>query len=83
MKTLIPGTPGTTTAPVSADGVEWIRLKEIKPRFGMSQRTAERLIASNRIVSTALRVMGQKRGIRLISVASVRALLAGKAEVAK
>jgi hypothetical protein len=83
MKTLIPGTPGTTTAPVSADGVEWIRLKEIKPRVGMSQRTAERLIASNRIVSTALRVMGQKRGIRLISVASVRALLAGKAEVAK
>jgi hypothetical protein len=70
----------TTTAPIQAGDFtglspEFGRIASIQQMFGLKRGTLYNLINAKKIRSVLKRVTGQKSGIRLIDVASVRAYI--------
>ena len=68
-----------TIAPVRASDTsrlppEFIRVSEAERIFGIRRGTIYNLLKSGRVKSVLLRVTGQKSGVRLLHLASLRAL---------
>lgn len=71
----------STTAPVAAGqpaGPEFVRPGDMYSVFGIGRTHSYQLMEEGKIKSVSLREPGSARGIRLISVASVRAFLNGR-----
>lgn len=69
-----------TTAPVAAgdtSGVtpEFGRIRDVQRLYGLKRGTIYNLLADRKIRGCVLRVRGQKSGVRLIHLASVRDLI--------
>lgn len=67
----------TTTAPVRADATaggapEFGRWRDVERLYGIKRGSAYNLLADDKIRGVLLRVRGQKSGVRLFDLASVR-----------
>jgi hypothetical protein len=74
-----------TTAPVQPADVagvepEFVRLADLQRLFGIKRGHAYQLMHDGAIQSVCLRRRGHKRGVRLVSVASVREYLKRQSE---
>ncbi len=65
-----------TTAPVQP-GKEWLRPSDVRSMFGISRSLLYELIGENKVRSVSLRREGRQKGVRLISVESLRAYIIG------
>ena len=65
-----------TTSPI-IPGTEWIRPADARACFGIGRSTLYSLIKDGAVKSVVLRRKGAAKGCRLVSTASIRALLAG------
>ncbi len=54
---------------------EFVRVNDVARLFGIKRGSIYNLIADGKIKSISLRIRGQKHGLRLIHMASVRALV--------
>lgn len=77
--------PNTTTAPVQPGDFngatqEFGRWQDLQRVFGIKRGTAYNLLADGKIKGCLLRVRGQKSGVRLFSLASVRAYIHAQME---
>jgi hypothetical protein len=57
--------------------IGWVRPEHVLIRFGIPESAVLSLIAEGRLESRLLYLKGQKRGLRLIRVSSLRALIEG------
>jgi len=76
----------TTTAPVKAGDFagyapEFGRMPDLSRTFGIKRGTAYNLLADGKIKGVLLRSRGQKSGIRLFDMASVRDFIRREMEV--
>jgi hypothetical protein len=67
----------TTTAPVSAGDTtrltpEFGRMRDVETLYGLKRGTTYNLLNDGKIRGCVLRVRGQRTGVRLIDLASVR-----------
>jgi hypothetical protein len=67
---------GLSTVTINPAEPEWIRIRDIVSRFGLSRTHIFKRVADDTFVSKMIVEPGAKRGSRLISVKSVRAYLA-------
>lgn len=70
----------TTTAPVQAgdfagSSPEFGRWQDVQRQFGIKRGTLYNLLADGKVKGCVLRVRGQKSGVRLFDMASVRELV--------
>lgn len=65
---------------IGDDGAEWLRVSEVKRRFGISKPKLYLLIREGKVRSAALKGPKQVRGTRLVSVVSLRAHIDAMAE---
>jgi len=74
-----------TTAPIQAADKsqlkpEFVRIKDLRPMFGIATGTAYNLLNARKISGLVLRVRGKTSGVRLISVDSVRRYIESQME---
>ena len=69
----------TTTAPI-IPGPEWLRPADVKPFCGFGRSHVYNLIDTGAIRSVCLRQKGKSKGVRLISVDSLRSYIASQCE---
>jgi hypothetical protein len=62
---------------------EWIRINDVNRLFGLSRPRVFKAIALGQLDSVHLRDTGKQKGIRLVSVASIRAYIESFRENAK
>jgi hypothetical protein len=62
--------------PALSNDIEFTRIGQLDPRFGLKRSTTYALINDGEIESKIVKTSGSRTGIRLINVASVRAYLA-------
>jgi hypothetical protein len=62
----------TLTSPQYSTGPEWFRIPRVVELFGISRSTIFLKIADGGFESVLIKQPGAKRGVRLISAASVR-----------
>jgi hypothetical protein len=73
----------TTTAPVERDNLagstpEFGRVADVQKLYGIKRGTAYNLLADGKIRGCLLRVRGEKSGVRLFDLASVRSFIRGQ-----
>lgn len=59
---------------------EWIRIADVTPRFGIRRSKCFELLSSGAIKSRVIRNPGNVRGVRLISVESIRHFIESQPE---
>jgi hypothetical protein len=69
-------TAGAITAaePVQP-GAEWLRINDVRAVFGLARTTVYNLIDEGKVKSVCLCREGASKGVRLVSVASLRAYI--------
>jgi hypothetical protein len=63
-------------AEMNSEPVQWMRAKQVFLVFGIGKTTLARLRREGRIESKSIIKPGARKGIRVFSVQSIRALLA-------
>jgi hypothetical protein len=64
--------------PTADDGAEWLRYKQVKPRFNMGRTLLDRLAEDGEIRVSNLVGSGKDKGTRLYHVGSIREYIAKK-----
>jgi hypothetical protein len=78
-KTIEPVEPGNCAGVMPEFG----RMADVRHLFGIRRGTAYNLLADGKIKGVLLRVRGQKSGVRLINLASVRAFIHQQSNIAQ